>query len=77
MTEPVELGKIRRAFNHFIHNFNFFRIHLTVFTLLPIIFSAILYAGNGSSTGNANDNATGLQKVEYIDSVFLCFSAMT
>jgi hypothetical protein len=77
MTDTMKVGNIRRAFNHFIHNFNFFRIHLTVFTLLPIIFSAILYASNGSSIGNANDNATGLQKVEYIDSVFLCFSAMT
>lgn len=68
------LGK---ASDYFSQHFNFFRIHLTVFTLLPIIFSAILYAGNESSTGNARDNTTGIQKVEYIDSIFLCFSAMT
>ena len=73
----MALGKIGPAFDRFSRNFNFFRIHLTVFTLLPIIFSAILYAANGSSTGNARDNATGIQKVEYIDSIFLCFSAMT
>jgi hypothetical protein len=58
-------------------HFNFFRIHLTVFTILPIIFSAIFHAANGSSVGNARDNAVGIQKVEYIDSLFLCFSSMT
>ena len=58
-------------------HFNFFRIHLTVFTLLPFLFSAIFHAANGSSVGNARDNAVGIQKVQYIDSLFLCFSAMT
>ena len=58
-------------------HFNFFRIHLLVFTILPFIFSAFFHAGNGQFTGNARDNAVGRQKVEYIDSLFLCFSAMT
>jgi len=76
-TGTGEGGILTRASNYFSQNFNFFRIHLTVFTLLPIIFSAIFYAANEHSTGNARDNAIGIQKVEYIDSIFLCFSAMT
>lgn len=58
-------------------HFNFFRLHLTVFTLLPLIVSGILYAANAGSTGNANYVATGVQRVEYVDALFLCFSAMT
>jgi hypothetical protein len=61
----------------FRQHFNFFRIHLTVFTFLPIIVSGIFYAANAGSTGNANAAATGVQRAEYIDSLFLCFSAMT
>lgn len=66
-----------RVSRFFSEHFNFFRIHLTVFTLLPLLVSGILYAANSGSTGNANAAATGVQKVEYIDALFLCFSAMT
>lgn len=66
-------------------HFNFFRIHLLFFTLTPLIFSGFFYAANGSSTANGNGSSTantngreaGLQKVTYMDSLFLCFSAMT
>jgi hypothetical protein len=58
-------------------NLNFFRIHLTVFTLTPLIFACIFYGANGSATGNANSTNVGVQKVEFVDSLFLCFSAMT
>jgi hypothetical protein len=58
-------------------NLNFFRIHLTVFTLTPLIFACIFYGANGSATGNANSANVGVQRVEFVDSLFLCFSAMT
>lgn len=76
MTTRIGTGKswISKIFSD---HFNFFRIHLTVFTLLPLIVSGILYAGNAGSTGNANAAATGVQRVEYIDALLLCFSAMT
>lgn len=63
----------------FKRHFNFFRVHLLFFTLTPLVLSGIFYAANGSATGNANtaDSGTGYKKVEYIDSLFLCFSAMT
>ena len=63
--------------NSITRHFNFFRIHLLFFTITPIILSAIFYAANGGSSGNANSDATGLQKVTYVDSLFVCFSAMT
>jgi hypothetical protein len=44
---------------------NFYRIHLTFFTLHPLIWSAIFWAANGR------------YPVEYIDALFLCFSAQT
>ncbi|WVR05584.1 hypothetical protein IAU60_002603 [Kwoniella sp. DSM 27419] len=56
---------------------NFFRVHILVFTFTPIIFACILYAANGSATGNANSTRTGTQKVTFVDSLFLCYSAMT
>jgi hypothetical protein len=58
-------------------HFNFFRIHLLTFTFVPVVFACIFYAGNGSATGNANSGDLGVKKVEFIDSLFLCFSAMT
>jgi hypothetical protein len=69
--------KFKTILHYSWDHFNFFRIHLLVFTFLPIVFSAFFYAANGDATGNATDNAVGVQKVEYIDSLFLCFSAMT
>ncbi|KAK8865627.1 hypothetical protein IAR55_000772 [Kwoniella newhampshirensis] len=56
---------------------NFFRVHLLLFTFTPIVVACILYAGNGSASGNANSTNTGRQKVEFIDCLFICFSAMT
>jgi hypothetical protein len=69
--------RFKAILNYSWDHFNFFRIHLIVFTILPFIFSAFFHAANGKSIGNARDNAAGVQKVEYIDSLFLCFSAMT
>ena len=44
---------------------NFFRIHVTTFVLVPLILSGVFYASNGQD------------KISYIDSLFLCYSAMT
>ena len=57
-------------------HFNFFRYHLLFFSVTPVIFACILYAGNGSAGGNAN-RSSGIAKVEFIDALFLCYSAMT
>lgn len=43
----------------------FFRIHVVAFTFIPLIFSGIFYASNGRFP------------VSYLDSLFLCYSAMT
>ncbi|KAF9650993.1 TrkH-domain-containing protein [Thelephora ganbajun] len=47
------------------HHLNFFRIHLLVFTFVPLVFSAILYTSNGENY------------VSYIDALFVCVSAAT
>ncbi|WWC88191.1 uncharacterized protein L201_003096 [Kwoniella dendrophila CBS 6074] len=56
---------------------NFFRIHVLIFTFTPIISACIFYGANGSAKGNANSANVGVQKVTFIDSLFICFSAMT
>jgi hypothetical protein len=44
---------------------NFFRLHVSAFVFVPLIFSGIFYASNGRF------------HIPYIDSLFLCYSAMT
>ena len=44
---------------------NFFRLHVTAFVFLPLVLSGIFYASNGRF------------HIRYIDSLFLCYSAMT
>ncbi|WVQ71337.1 hypothetical protein IAR50_000865 [Cryptococcus sp. DSM 104548] len=65
------------AWHRGLNHLNFFRAHILVFTFTPIIASGIFYAANGSATGNANSALTGVQKVQYLDCLFMCFSAMT
>ena len=43
----------------------FYRVHLLGFTGVPLLFSSLFYAGNGKF------------HVSYLDSLFLCYSAMT
>ncbi|KIY66946.1 TrkH-domain-containing protein [Cylindrobasidium torrendii FP15055 ss-10] len=43
----------------------FYRVHLTAFTFIPLIASGIFYASNGRF------------QISYVDSLFLCYSAMT
>lgn len=47
---------------------NFYRLHLLVFTFLPLVASGIFYASNGPSQAN---------QIAYVDALFLCTSAMT
>ncbi|KAG8719018.1 low affinity potassium transporter [Ceratobasidium sp. 395] len=44
---------------------NFYRVHLLAFTLIPVISAAVFYASNGRT------------KISYLDSLFMCASAMT
>ncbi|CAD6984651.1 unnamed protein product [Tilletia controversa] len=44
---------------------SFYRVHLTVFTLTPVIAAAIFYAANGAV------------HISFIDALFVCTSAMT
>ena len=44
---------------------NFFRLHVSAFVLVPLVLSGIFYASNGRF------------HIRYIDSLFLCYSAMT
>ncbi|KAF9040138.1 hypothetical protein BJ165DRAFT_360523 [Panaeolus papilionaceus] len=43
----------------------FFRLHLAAFTFIPLIFSGIFFASNGR------------YHISFLDSMFLCYSAMT
>jgi len=62
-------GVVARAvpqLKHFIlHESTFFRLHLTAFILVPLVASAIFWGCNGRFT------------VPFLDSMFLCYSAMT
>lgn len=46
-------------------NLNFFRIHLIIFTITPLLSSLILYLSNGEN------------RISYIDALFNCVSAMS
>ncbi|PFH52155.1 hypothetical protein AMATHDRAFT_79883 [Amanita thiersii Skay4041] len=46
-------------------NLNFFRVHTLYFTFTPLIWASILYGSNGEN------------KIAFIDSLFICISAMT
>ncbi|KLO13675.1 TrkH-domain-containing protein [Schizopora paradoxa] len=65
----LSLLRLRYAFTRLWHairsNLNFFRIHLLAFTITPLIFSGIFFAANGEF------------HIAYVDSLFLCVSAMT
>ena len=51
--------------DHLLEQVTFFRVHLFAFTFIPLIFSGIFYASNGR------------YHVNYLDALFLCYSAMT
>ncbi|KAF4604082.1 low affinity potassium transporter [Pleurotus pulmonarius] len=53
------------AWDYVQRNLNFFRIHLIIFTITPLLSSLILYLSNGEN------------KISYIDALFNCVSAMS
>lgn len=60
-----KLSPLVRFANYVIEETTFFRAHLAAFTFIPLIFSGIFYASNGRF------------RVSFLDSMFLCYSAMT
>lgn len=62
--EVVQLISCLLAARHL----NFYRVHLLVFTLVPLVVSAIFWASNGPSEEN---------QIAYIDALFMVTSAMT
>ncbi|TFK37547.1 potassium transporter [Crucibulum laeve] len=60
--DPVQGGGL---LNFILEECTFFRIHLTAFTFIPLICSGIFFACNGRF------------HISYVDSLFLCYSAMT
>ncbi|KDQ33775.1 TRKH superfamily [Pleurotus ostreatus PC15] len=53
------------AWDYVQRNLNFFRIHLIIFTITPLLSSLILYLSNGEN------------RISYIDALFNCVSAMS
>ncbi|GAA5828114.1 hypothetical protein JCM11251_002595 [Rhodosporidiobolus azoricus] len=65
----LQRSTVWAKFSAFASNhLNFYRIHLLVFTFVPLIVSGIFYASNGPSEEN---------QIPYIDALFMCTSAMT
>ncbi|KAJ8690660.1 hypothetical protein PTI98_012069 [Pleurotus ostreatus] len=58
-------GTIQRFYRFAKKEATFFRVHLLAFAIVPLVFSGIFYACNGRFP------------VSYLDSLFLCYSAMT
>ncbi|KAF8968787.1 cation transport protein-domain-containing protein [Flammula alnicola] len=56
---------LARLVDFIVDHSTFFRIHLAAFTFIPLIFSGIFFASNGRF------------HVSFVDSMFLCYSAMT
>ncbi|KAF8200316.1 potassium transporter [Pholiota molesta] len=53
------------ALNWVVTHSTFFRVHVAAFTFIPLIFSGIFFASNGRF------------HIGFVDSMFLCYSAMT
>ncbi|KAF8809851.1 potassium transporter [Phlegmacium glaucopus] len=65
ITSPQSRPALIRFADYIVEEATFFRLHLIAFTLIPLIFSGIFYASNGRF------------HVKFLDSMFLCYSAMT
>ncbi|KAF9782414.1 cation transport protein-domain-containing protein [Thelephora terrestris] len=63
-TTTEKKGRIGSSGSIYSH-LNFFRVHLLAFTFVPLIFSAIFYASNGTNY------------VSYTDALFICVSSAT
>lgn len=58
-------GALGRLQHYLLKEATFFRLHVVAFTFVPLVCSGIFYACNGQ------------YPVSYLDSLFLCYSAMT
>jgi hypothetical protein len=58
-------GTIWRFVDYLLKELTFFRVHLSAFIFIPLVFSGIFYGCNGRF------------HVNYLDCLFLCYSAMT
>jgi hypothetical protein len=65
ISSPQPQPVLIRFAKYIVQRANFFRLHLIAFTLIPLIFSGIFYASNGQF------------HIDFLDSMFLCYSAMT
>ena len=67
VTSQITLWSRKRQFifGELRKELSFFRIHVAVFVITPLVFSGIFYACNGEF------------KIAFIDALFLCYSAMT
>ncbi|KZT50397.1 hypothetical protein CALCODRAFT_461759 [Calocera cornea HHB12733] len=63
--QQQEHHRLRKLWNSFVSNLNFFRIHVLYFTLMPIVMACIIYAVNGQ------------YHVEFVDALFCSYSAIT
>ncbi|EJD53027.1 TrkH-domain-containing protein [Auricularia subglabra TFB-10046 SS5] len=59
-----ETSAFGRAWSYTKRHANFFRVHLSAFVIVPLILGSILYASNGRV------------KIEYLDCLFIAYSAM-
>jgi hypothetical protein len=58
-------GAFPRFIEYVLKECTFYRVHLFAFTIIPLIFSSVFYGCNGRF------------HISYLDSLFLCYSAMT
>ncbi|KAF9528793.1 cation transport protein-domain-containing protein [Crepidotus variabilis] len=65
LAEGVKESFLRRFFHYLREEITFFRVHLAAFVFIPLIFAGIFYASNGR------------YHINFLDSMFLCYSAMT
>lgn len=67
--EPSAMSKLvprsTKLLDYFLEHMSFYRIHLGAFVLIPLVTSGVFYACNGR------------YPVTYVDSLFVCYSAMT
>ena len=67
------LSKLWQRFREEVFRLNFYRVHMAYFLITILISSVILY-GSGIVDDPTEDDG---RRLEYIDALFLCTSAMT
>ena len=64
-SEHAKQAPSTKLVDYFLEHVTFYRIHLAAFTIVPLVTAAIFYASHGRFP------------VTFIDSLFVCYSAMT